>query len=396
MTLEQFEVLIEKNPRIKKDDSSVLAKRLGVSEETIKEFRKRIKEKKKQLDLDVLNTPSLEQLEQIAYRQEANNRVPIAPNGYVVSSFQLNKDNQVQSQWLKLDENKNNQLDIESIDYKSEFKQALKELKLVKPIVTKTKSNGNLLIVNCLDVHLNKKYAENPSSLEEQIILFKEAIEYNINEALLLGSLEKIVLHIGHDFFNSEATGMTTRGTPQNNLVPHHVLFKEALKAMIYIVEYCTSITNLDIVWVEGNHATHSEKQLVGALDVYYDSNNKVNILSSDLERQYYSWRNNAFMLVHDLKKKYVDIPVIFALEAPVMFAECKNRVAISGHLHGLSSKEFQTSQEKFGVIWLQAPALSGTCKWSNDNMYIGNKQRMLGLVIDPEKGIKNHIYFTK
>ncbi len=150
MTLEQFEVLIEKNPRIKKDDSSVLAKRLGVSEETIKEFRKRIKEKKKQLDLDVLNTPSLEQLDAVNFRVDSKPQAPASASGYVVSSFKTSKDGTIAEVWQKLDES--NESFVSEIDWDNLAKIISNRTKPVKLI---SRNNKGLMskIVCISDIH---------------------------------------------------------------------------------------------------------------------------------------------------------------------------------------------------------------------------------------------------
>ena len=50
---------------------------------------------------------------------------------------------------------------------------------------------------------------------------------------------------------------------------------------------------------------------------------------------------------------------------------------------------------ENFGIEHIQCPSLSGTDKWHSDNMYVGNKQRMLSLLVDPYKGVINHIIYN-
>ena len=100
-------------------------------------------------------------------------------------------------------------------------------------------------------------------------------------------------------------------------------------------------------------------------------------------------------MLIHDTKNKVSDLPLLFSVEKPDLFVK-KNKYILSGHLHSKKEISFVSSNENFGIEHIQCPSLSSAPdKWHHDNMYVGNKSRLLSLVICPTKGIINHIIYN-
>lgn len=309
---------------------------------------------------------------------------------YNLSSFKINKDGEVCDQWYRSQGE-----EVPSIDYKSLFKEALIE-SVIKPTMVKTPINDSdkLLVINATDIHLNKKYFQKATTLEEQINTARKAVTYILNQA---GKVDKILFIIGHDFLHSEFTNMTTKGTPQDTLEPAEVVFKQALKLLINCVEYATLFAPVDVIMCNGNHAYNAELQLFSALEVYYETfdNQYITFSSNRADRQYYTYGENSFMLIHDTRNKVSDLPLLFSIEKPEYFVK-KNKYILSGHLHSKKETSFVSSNENFGIEHIQCPSLSGTDRWHHDNMYVGNKERMLGLVIDKTKGIVNHIIFNK
>ena len=109
ITFEQFKAAVELNNRLKKDEVSVVAKRLGVEIDLIKDYRKRLKEEKKSSlcsEDELKDVPSIEQLEAVSYRQEViKPQAPVSASGYIVSSFKTAKDGSIAEVWQKIDEN---------------------------------------------------------------------------------------------------------------------------------------------------------------------------------------------------------------------------------------------------------------------------------------------------
>jgi hypothetical protein len=311
---------------------------------------------------------------------------------YNLTTFKIDKEGKVCDQWYKTP------VEVqEPVDYKALFKEAVEgvkyPMKASSYLNTKAAQN-NLLVINATDVHLNKKYVTNPASLDEQIATFKEAIYYSLEEA---NNYDKVLFVIGHDFLHSEFNNMTTKGTPQDCLESFEVLFKKAFKALIEVILLCGAEQSVDVVMCNGNHAYAAELQLFSALEVYFEhlNNDNIKLFGGKESRKYYSYYNNSFMLIHDTKNKVSQLPLLFAAEKPLLFTK-KNKYILSGHLHSKQEVSFISSAEGFGIEAIQCPSLSGTDRWHDDNMYTGNRPRLLSLVVHPEKGIINHIIYNK
>jgi len=307
---------------------------------------------------------------------------------YNLTTFKMNKEGEVCDQWYK------STVEAEPIDYKALFKDALSDVKIkYQDFILERAKTDKLLVINATDVHLNKKCFQKNTTLDNQISTFKSAIGYTIDKA---NSPGKILFIIGHDFLHSEFNNMTTKGTPQDTLESFEVLFKKALQVLIQSIDYCATIAPTDVVLVNGNHAYAAELQLFSALEVYYEAleNRKIKLIGGKEDRKYYEYYDNSFMLVHDPKNKVSDLPLLFGVEKPALFVK-KNKYILSGHLHSKKETSFISSNENFGIEHIQCPSLSGTDKWHSDNMYVGNKQRMLSLLVCPYKGIINHIIYN-
>lgn len=318
-----------------------------------------------------------------------NSKTEIDLNKYNLTTFKIDKEGNVCDQWYK------SNIELEpSVDIKSLFKEVLSETKLIQEdFIPKTYGNDKLLVINATDVHLNKKCFQENTTLDDQISTFKSAIGYSVEEAK---NPNKILFIIGHDFLHSEFNNSTTKGTPQDTLESFEVLFKKALQVLIHSINYCSTIASTDVVLVNGNHAYAAELQLFSALEVYYEAlnNNRVKLIGGKEDRKYYEYYDNSFMLIHDTKNKISDLPLVFSIEKPQMFIK-KNKYILSGHLHSKKEVSFISSNENYGIEHIQCPSLAGTDKWHSDNIYVGNKQRMLSLLVDPHKGIVNHIIYN-
>lgn len=308
---------------------------------------------------------------------------------YNLTTFKIDKEGKVCDQWYK------STVEVEPTDFKTLFREVLSDVKVKHQdfILEKARTN-KLLVINATDVHLNKKCFQKSTTLDDQISTFKSAIGYSVDKA---NSPGKILFIIGHDFLHSEFNNMTTKGTPQDTLESFEVLFKKALQVLIQSINYCATVAPTDVVLVNGNHAYAAELQLFSALEVYYEAleNKNIKLIGGKEDRKYYEYYDNSFMLIHDTRNKVSDLPLLFSVEKPSLFVK-KNKYILSGHLHSKKEHSFVSNNENFGIEHIQCPSLSGTDKWHSDNMYVGNKERMLSLVVCPHKGIINHIIYNK
>ena len=82
------------------------------------------------------------------------------------------------------------------------------------------------LIINKQDSHLNKLDIGGDNDISQRFGDFIQRVEIILNQASLANNLTDIKYIIGSDEFNSEFTNTTTKGTPQQNILPITVLSK--------------------------------------------------------------------------------------------------------------------------------------------------------------------------
>src|SRR5882762_450925 len=108
----------------------------------------------------------------------------------------------------------------------------------VEPVEYNYLAKNACLIVNKQDEHLNKFDINGSNVIEHRFQKTYFKLQRILEAANTMNILDQIVYILGSDQFNSEWTGLTTRGTPQTNLMP----FQEAFEK---ICEYEISMINL-------------------------------------------------------------------------------------------------------------------------------------------------------
>lgn len=154
MIFQQFKERLNLNPNYSSYNAKALSKIFGITEEEVKDYRKKLKEEKKYSTFEgsidkFPGIPSEEELELIGYKLEANKKVPVAPDNYIISSYKLDKFGNVDQQWLKRDEEGVNSLN--EIDWNQIAKTISRN---TKPIKLTPKNNSKVSKLVCItDVH---------------------------------------------------------------------------------------------------------------------------------------------------------------------------------------------------------------------------------------------------
>lgn len=274
-------------------------------------------------------------------------------------------------------------------DILSYLKDSINNLELLlKPLPTHSKIDGHLLVLNLTDFHLNRKDIEGEDTLETQV----QEIFNTFNALLELSTrafdINQILIVCGHDYFNSDFNHQTTKGTPQTDLVEGFKAFRAGLKLASSIITNAGQYAPVDFVIVNGNHDNQSSLFLGVSLEqIFNSSKDTVSIHYQDKDRVYYEYDNNAFMLAHHVPKDVKDLPLLFVTEEPSLFAKCKNRFILTGHLHSEQRVVYKQSREGYGIQWIQSPSLAKTDKWHGQQGYIGNKLQISSIVIHPQDG---------
>lgn len=116
-----------------------------------------------------------------------------------------------------------------------------------------------VLIVNKQDAHLNKLDIGGKNDIQARFSQIENALEKLVSQASLSAQIDKIIFVVGSDEFNSEWTGTTTKGTPQQNILSYEEAFEQICQHNLNILHLLSEYSkNIEVVFVKGNHAESS------------------------------------------------------------------------------------------------------------------------------------------
>ncbi len=219
------------------------------------------------------------------------------------------------------------------------------------------------------DIHFGKE------GNELVILDFKNAV---IDVATRVGKmhmLDKLIYVIGGDLLNADTfSGTTTSGTPVDNSMTPVKAYAEAFEALFWAIYQLSTITsNLEVVYVPGNHDRLSSYHLAHALSKAIDLPT-VTFNVEYSERKVITWGNNFFAFEHgDVNTK--DAPMVYAFEFPQDWGATKYRTLYTGHYHMKKTTSFVSENEIHGFAVKIMPSLSRTDYWHYHNKFVGSKR---------------------
>lgn len=284
--------------------------------------------------------------------------------------------------------------------------QFLEDLKKLSPLVKEYKripslEAPKLLEINIFDLHFGKvawdqEVGEN-YSIDIATKRFNDCIEYFIN-TYRGHNIEKILLPIGNDFFNSDRShpfNSTTSGTPQEEDARWQNTFRKGRELIINNVQKLTQLAPVEIKIIPGNHDYERTFYLGDSLEGWFSNNQNVVVDNSPNPRKYFMFGKCLIGYTHGNNEKVADLPMIMAQENPVQWAKTFYREFHLGHLHHKKETQLRSTNEYQGVIVRFMNSLSGTDSWHHKKGYIGARKSAEAFLWDSEKGLQNQTYFN-
>lgn len=200
---------------------------------------------------------------------------------------------------------------------------------------------------------------------------------------------DEIYFAIGNDFFNSEPTGDTVRGTRQHNDCNYSIMFEEGCRALIDVIDILRAMGDRVIIpLVQGNHSTYTEYYAAQFLKAWYRNCDDVIVDAEAIPRKYYMFGINLFGFTHNSEEKN-RIYTLMQNEAPQLWANTIERTWFTGHLHSEDVKQVD------GIFIRQAPTMCGTDSWHKTKGYFNPIKRTQGFVYDLNDGLTD-IHYVK
>ena len=236
--------------------------------------------------------------------------------------------------------------------------------------------------LSIFDFHLAKKTLEG-ETIEDK----KEQFVYIVTELLLKVlrsyNINKLVFPISNDFFHSDNyQNTTTNGTPQDVLVGYDKEYEhgfDLLAETVATLKDCCE--KLEVILVQGNHDRTKSFYLAHALEVLF-KNDKSILFKREHSTTKSTVLGNTFIGYHHGNTKIEDLPLLFATGSTSKdFGNALYREIHTGDKHHYMAKEIK------GVRIQQMPSLSGTDRWHNDNNYVNNIRAGIITLYDEELG---------
>ena len=269
------------------------------------------------------------------------------------------------------------------INFLKEYKPCSFELTIPRFILEKEDA---CLIINKQDSHLDKLDIGGNNDIEERFNVFLQKVEVILNQASLTNNLTDIKYIIGSDEFNSEFTVTTTKGTPQQNILPYHDSFQSICDHEISVIDLLLQKgEQVDVIFVAGNHDEYVGWHLASWLKTYYRNEERVFFDISPRYRKYVSYGNSAMMFNHGDAMKPAKLAHIFPIEYRDEWSHHDNFYIFTGDKHHEMSLDFN------GIKFYQLPAFStARSGWDDKNGYTTNKGELTGFLIDAQDGMTN------
>ena len=247
------------------------------------------------------------------------------------------------------------------------------------------KSNA-ALVINKQDAHYNKVDVDGNNDIKERFARMAYRVETILNQASLSNNLDKVVYIIGSDEFNSEFTGTTTKGTPQQNIEGYHSSFEAICNHEILMITLLLQYANnVDIVYVAGNHDEYVGWHLINWLKTYFRNTERLTFDCSPRYRKYVSYGVTAMMFNHGDAMKPAKLAGIFPMEYKDGWSDHDVYYIFTGDKHHELSQDFN------GIKFYQIPAFSNAKSgWDEKNGYTCARGEVTAFLIDHRDGMTN------
>lgn len=231
---------------------------------------------------------------------------------------------------------------------------------------------GYMLEIPLMDVHFNKFTEERITGSESNHKETYENVINTVNDFLYRAkgkNIKKIVFPIGQDYFNTDnKQGTTERGTPQQNDLPHDLMFEKGVDLLHECIELCREVAPVDVMYVDGNHDSSISYYATSALNRAYKFAG-VNDITFDIlpKRKYVRFGKCLIGYTHGNKeRKRIETENIMQKERRKDWGECLYFEWHMGHVHHEDVKEIG------GIKYRKINSITSTDNWHYESGYIG------------------------
>jgi hypothetical protein len=273
-------------------------------------------------------------------------------------------------------------------DFSTKFIEFLEKYKQRAIKVIKKKHVGKYpaacFIFNKQDAHLNKYDINGNNDIQKRFDGILDKINRILARATIVNNVKKAIYILGSDLIDSEWTEMTTKGTPQKNILPYYKSFELICNHEIDIINLLLEhVDNLEILFVPGNHDQYVGWHVVNWLQVYYRNQKNLKIDTGTSNTKYVQFSNSAIMFNHGDGIKPEKLAQIFPIDFKEAWSSCNNYYIFTGDKH------HELARDIGGIRFYQIPALSKAISaWDSKHGWTMSKAEMTAFLITENVGL--------
>ena len=271
--------------------------------------------------------------------------------------------------------------------FNDDFKEFLKTY-VAGPVIEKNNAivdkRSVCLVLPKQDAHFNKYDINGNNNIQDRFNENFLSIKNMVSKARAVNKLNEVVYIVGSDQFNSEWTSLTTKGTPQQNILSYQEAFKVICDHEISVISHLLSEADVvKVVFIPGNHDQYVGWHLIDWLEAYMRDNTRISFDSRIDNTKYFRYGNSAIMLNHGDAMKPKDLAQRFPMGFKDEWSNCENFYIFTGDRH------HELSLDINGIKFYQIPQLSNAKSgWDDKNGYICSKAEMTSFVISDDNGM--------
>jgi hypothetical protein len=297
-------------------------------------------------------------------------------------------DKDVKHGWLK---SKDASLFFKNPNFKTEDEQGFDIIKkatieAVKNHAPKYKKidrvedkEANLLVIDIADLHIGKLASA-----------FETGEDYNCQIAVqrakegLMGiiqkskgyTIDKILFVAGNDILHTDNTKrQTTSGTPQDTDGMWYDNFLTAKQLYIDLLEMLVHIADVEVVYNPSNHDYTHGFFLMQLIEAHFNKAQNI-VFNVDLKhRKAFQYYDNFIGTTHGDGAKLEALPLLYATEHSILWANTKHRYVYTHHVHHKNGKDFP------GITIESLRSPSGTDSWHHRNGFCGGIKAVEGYI---------------
>jgi len=269
----------------------------------------------------------------------------------------------------------------QTLDVSTDFLDKLDELKPLSAFPTiksriKGKPNVALLIPK-QDAHFNKYDIDGNNNIAERFKAFTRSLLNQLEKVSATSNIEKIFYIVGSDEFNSEWTGNTTKGTPQQNILTYEQGFEAISEFNIAITRLLKAYSaEVEVILLNGNHDHNVSWHLAHLLSRLFSNTPNITVNSELVNTKIITYGKNLIALNHGDATKHKDLASKLPILAKDKWSSHDNYFIITGDKHTELAQDFN------GIMAYRVPQLSSSkSAWDDKNNYITSKPEMLTFV---------------